>query len=106
MPKQRPEMFLLNWAPESRNTDEKPESEEVEEIDQKPLPTAAGLEQVIELGKGTVGRCGACRGCQRDSCGECSACKRGHFEGCIDKYCSEEESGRLQRAHMKELYLK
>ena len=43
----------------------------MEEIDQKPLPTAAGLEQVIELGKGTVGRCGACRGCQRDSCGEC-----------------------------------
>ena len=32
---------------ESRSTDEKetPE-EEVEEIDQKPLPTAAGLEQV------------------------------------------------------------
>merc|ERR1719229_944819 len=80
--------------------------DEVEEMDQKPIPRAAGLEQVIELGKGTVGRCGACRGCQRDSCGECGFCKRGHFEGCIDKYCSEEESGRLQRAHMKELYLK
>ena len=34
---------------ESRNEDEKEdpeEGEEVEEIDQKPLPTAAGLEQV------------------------------------------------------------
>ena len=28
------------------------------------------------------------------------------FQGCIDKYCTEEESGRLQRAHMKSLYLK
>ena len=42
------------------------------------------------------GRYGACQGCQRDSCRECSACKRGHFEGCIDKYCSErQEGGRL-----------
>ena len=71
-----------------------------------PAAVAAGLAQVIELGKGTSGRCGACRGCQRDACGACSLCKRGAFEGCIDKYCSEEETGRLQRAHMKELYLK
>ena len=35
----------------------------------------------------------------------CSRCKTGVFEECIDKYCSEEESGRLQRAHMKQLYL-
>ena len=43
---------------------------------------------------------------QRDACGVCSLCKRGALEDCIDKYCSEEETGRLQRAHMKELYLK
>ena len=61
---------------------------------------------MIELGKGTEGRCGACRGCQRDACGACSLCKRGRFEECIDKFCSEEETGRLKRAHMKELYLK
>ena len=67
---------------------------------------AAGMDLVIELGKGTVGRCGACRGCQRDACGVCSLCKRGALEDCIDKYCSEEETGRLQRAHMKELYLR
>ena len=57
-------------------------------------------------GKGTEGRCGVCRGCQRDACGACSLCKRGLFEECIDKFCSEEETGRLKRAHMKELYLK
>ena len=61
---------------------------------------------MIELGKGTEGRCGACRGCQRDACGACSLCRRGRFEDCIDKFCSEEETGRLKRAHMKELYLK
>ena len=43
---------------------------------------------------------------QRNACGVCSLCKRGALEDCIDKYCSEEETGRLQRAHMKELYLK
>ena len=52
-----------------------------------------------------MGRCGACQDCQRDPCGVCPLCKRG-AEDCIDKYCSEEETGRLQRAHMKELYLK
>ena len=52
-----------------------------------------------------MGRCGACQDCQRDACGVCSLCKRG-AEDCIDKYCSEDETGRLQRAHMKELYLK
>ena len=67
---------------------------------------AAGLAQVIELGKGTAGRCGVCRGCQRDACGACSLCKRGRFGDCIDKFCSEEETGRLRRAHMKELYVK
>ena len=41
---------------------------------------AAGMGLVIELGKGTVGRCGACRGCQRDACGVCSLCKRGALE--------------------------
>ena len=67
---------------------------------------AAGLAQVIELGKGTAGRGGVCRGCQRDACGACSLCKRGRFGDCIDKFCSEEETGRLRRAHMKELYVK
>ena len=71
-----------------------------------PAAAAAGLAHVIELGKGTEGRCGACRGCQRDACGACSLCRRGRFEDCIDKFCSEEETGRLKRAHMKELYLK
>ena len=76
------------------------------EEDDDETPSAAGLNQLIELGKGTEGRCGACRGCQRDACGACSLCKRGRFEDCIDKFCSEEETGRLKRAHMKELYLK
>jgi hypothetical protein len=67
---------------------------------------AAGLASVIELGKGTAGKCGKCRGCKRDVCRECSACKRGEFGACIDTYCSEEEAGRASRASMKELYLR
>ena len=77
-----------------------------EKVEKKPPPSAAGLSTVIELGKGTEGKCGQCAGCKRDVCRECSACKRGNFEGCIDTYCSEEEAGRAQRAAMKDLYLK
>ncbi|TRY61413.1 hypothetical protein TCAL_14979 [Tigriopus californicus] len=67
---------------------------------------AAGLSNVIELGKGTTGRCGKCHGCKRPKCGECSACKRGDLVNCIDDYCTEDEKGRAVRAAAKELYIK
>ena len=77
----------------------------VEEVEREP-PSAAGLSTIIELGKGTEGRCGDCQGCAKEPCQECSACKCQEFENCIDCYCSVQESGREQRATIRLLYIR
>lgn len=64
------------------------------------------MKHTIELGKGTIERCGQCKGCKREVCNECSACKRQEYNKCIDKFCESEETGREQRAAAKELYLR
>ena len=75
-------------------------------LPQQEILSAAGLSTVIELGKGTNGKCGTCTGCKRKPCQECSACERRDFGNCIDTYCLSDESGRAQRLAMKELYIR
>jgi len=69
------------------------------------LLSAAGLGAIIEVGKGTEGRCGDCPGCRTRPCGDCSACKRGDVGSCIDTYCEGEEAGRMARAAARRLYI-
>ena len=93
-----PEFVPENQEPDraSRNSGEEPEEG----------LSAAGLSTVIEVGKGTDGKCGRCTGCKRDPCRECSACERRDYGNCIDTYCLSDESGRAQRLAMKELYIR
>lgn len=96
-----------NSAMKSEVSEDYFEDTSTDEDEENGVPLkAAGLGHVIELGKGTSGRCGTCHGCKRPKCGECSACKRGDLVNCIDDYCTEDEKGRAVRAAAKELYIK